>query len=157
MEKSQQGVTKSNGTYTLNGDAHLLFNRLGNHNKISFTVKTSSNTDKFGFSFVRGSDFDKYYSIIVNPENDSQRKLNFEEEGKSGQGFIAGIDGYVFNRPTDNTYHVTVYTDNSICVVYVNDICSYTNRIYGIQKNCWSINSYGGNISVSDVKVSQYE
>ena len=157
MEKSQQGVTESNGTYMLNGDARLLFNRLGNHNKISFTVKTSSNTDKFGFSFVRGSNSDKYYSIIVNPENDSQRKLNFEEEGKSGQGFIAGIDSYVFNRPTDNTYHVIVYTDNSICVVYVNDICSYTNRIYGIQKNCWSINSYGGNISVSDVKVSQYE
>ena len=41
-------------------------------------------------------------------------------------------------------------------VMYINDVCAYTNRIYGIQKNCWSINNYGGSITVSDVKVSQY-
>lgn len=69
---------------------------------------------------------------------------------------ITGIDGYIFNRPEDNTYNITIYTDNSVCVMYINDICSYTNRIYGIQKNCWSINNYGGNITVSNVKVSEY-
>ena len=40
-------------------------------------------------------------------------------------------------------------------VMYINDVCAYTNRIYGIQKNCWSINSYGGNITISDLKVFQ--
>ena len=29
--------------------------------------------------------------------------------------------------------------NNSVMVMYINDICAYTNRIYGIQKNCWSI------------------
>ena len=28
--------------------------------------------------------------------------------------------------------------------------------IYGIYKNCWSINNYGGSISVSNVQVSNY-
>ncbi|WP_418942658.1 glycoside hydrolase domain-containing protein [Phocaeicola plebeius] len=154
MAQSESGVTGDNGVYTMTGDSYILFNRLQVHNKISFTVKTSSAADKFGFSFVRGTDSKKYYSIIVNPESDVKRKINFEEEGEEGKGFIKGIDGYIFDTPADNTYHVTVYTDNSICVVYINDNVAYTNRIYGMQKNCWSINNYGGSIEVSDVKVN---
>lgn len=157
MAQSESGVTGDNGVYTMTGDSYLLFNRLQVHNKISFTVKTSSAADKFGFSFVRGTDSKKYYSIIVNPESDVKRKINFEEEGEEGKGFIDGIDGYEFDTPADNTYHVTVYTDNSICVVYINDNVAYTNRIYGMQKNCWSINNYGGSIEVSDVKVNVQE
>ena len=137
-------------------DSYLLFNRLGYHNKISFTITTSNNWDKFGVSFVRGTDSEKYYSLVVNPENEQTRKINFEEEGSAGRGFISGIDGYNFARPTDNVYHVTIYTDNSIAVMYINDVCCYTNRIYEIQKNCWSINNYGGNITISNLAVSQY-
>ena len=40
-------------------------------------------------------------------------------------------------------------------VMYINDNVCYTQRIYGIQKNCWSINNYGGNITISDLKISQ--
>lgn len=154
MAQSESGVTANNGVYTMTGDSYLLFNRLQVHNKISFTVKTASAADRFGFSLVRGTDSGKYYSVIVNPESDGRRKINFEEEGEEGKGFIDGIDGYYFDTPADNTYHVTVYTDNSVCVVYINDNVAYTNRIYGMQKNCWSINNYGGSIEVSDVKVS---
>ena len=134
----------------------MLFNRLGYHNRISFTVTTSNAWDKFGVSLVRGTDAKQYYTMVVNPESEFTRKVNFEQEGEAGMGFVAGIDGYVFERPADNVYHVTICTDNSICVMYINEVCCYTNRIYGIQKNCWSINNYGGEIKVSDVKVSQY-
>lgn len=142
----------------LSGDnAYMLLSRLGSHNKISFTVTTSNEWDKFGISMVRGSDSKKYYTMVVNPESENNRKVNFEEQGVEGKGFIAGIDGYVFARPADNVYNVTIYTDNSICVMYINDVCSYTNRIYGIQKNCWSINSYNGaNVKISNLKISQY-
>lgn len=153
---SESGVTQSGNNFTMSGESFVLFNRLGYHNKITFTVKTSGNTDKFGLSLVRGSNSEKYYSIIVNPESELTRKINFEQEGPAGKGFIAGIDGYLFDRPTDNTYNVTIFTDNSVCVVYINDNVCYTNRIYGIQKNCWSINNYGGNIEVSNVKVNAY-
>ena len=156
MAQSEKGVESIDGGYKLSGDSYLLFSRLGYHNWISFTVTTSGNTDKFGVSFVRGGDSQKYYSMVVNPENDQVRKVNFEEEGKAGRGFIAGIDGYNFTRPADNVYHVTICTDNSIAVMYINDVCCYTNRIYGIQKNCWSINNYGGSITVSNLSVSRY-
>lgn len=99
----------------------------------------------------------KYYSLIINPEdNNSNRKINFEQKGKEGIGFIAGIDGYKFPVPADNIYHVTICTDNSVCTVYINDNVAYTNRIYGIQKNCWSLDSYEGSIQVSNIKVSYY-
>ena len=142
---------------TLSGDgAFVLYNRLGTHNHIKFDVKTSNNWDKFGISLVRGTDSETYYTMVVNPEGEDVRKVNFEQEGPKGKGFIEGIDGYVFRRPADNVYHIDIYTDNSVMVMYINDVCAYTNRIYGIQKNCWSINNYGGSIAVSDVKVSQY-
>jgi beta-fructofuranosidase len=168
----------SNGT--LSGDgAYVLYSRLGAHNHISLTVTTSNNWDKFGISLVRGSDSKKYYTLVFNPENENWRKVNFEEEGpwteeddktkdasEKPKGFIDGIDSYGFDRPADNVYKIDIYTDNSVMVMYVNDrpadassqgrnLC-YTNRIYGIQKNCWSVNNYGGSITVSDVKVSEY-
>ena len=152
-------VMASNGynNGSLSGDgAYVLYNRLGNHNHISFTVTTSNNWDKFGISLVRGSDSNKYYTMVVNPENENWRKINFEEEGEDGKGFIRGIDGYGFARPDNNVYKVDIYTDNSVMTMYINDNVCYTQRIYGIQKNCWSINNYGGSISVSDVEVSQY-
>ena len=151
-------VMASNGynNGTLSGDgAYVLYNRLGSCNHLSFNVTTSNNWDKFGISFVRGTDSKKYYTIVVNPEDENHRKLNFEQEGEEGKGFIEGIDGYWFERPADNVYNIDIYTDNSVLTLYINDVCAYTQRIYGIQKNCWSINNYGGSVTVSDMKVSQ--
>lgn len=138
--------------FTLSGVESKLLPRLGVENRMSFTVTTSNVWDKFGMSFSRGSDSDIYYSVIVNPESDTTRKINFEEEG--GIGFIPNTDGYVFSTPEDGVYDVTIVTDNSIVTVYINDNVAYTNRIYGTPNNCWSINSYGGNISISNLRIS---
>ena len=141
----------------INGDGYVLYNRLGYHNHISFTLTTAGEGDKWGVSFVRGTDAAKYYSMVVNPEwENGRRKVNFEQEGEEGKGFIAGADGYIFPSPADNTYKVDIYTDNSVVVMYINGEYGTTQRIYGLPKNCWSINSYGGNVTISDVKVSQY-
>ena len=98
---------------TLTGDdAYVMYNRLSAHNHISLTVKTSNNWDKFGVSFVRSTDPDYYYTLVVNPEEENARKVNFEQEGYRiveewseeeqkmvekkvyGKGFIEGADGY---------------------------------------------------------------
>ena len=67
-------------------------------------------------------------------------------------------------EPLDGAAVCLTFTDapasraslNSTCVVYINDNVAYTNRIYGMQKNPWSINSYSGTVEVSAVKVSYY-
>lgn len=156
------------------GKDYVMYNRLGAHNHISFTAKTATDGDRFGVSFCRGyinvKETDKNtgqevevpvhskcYTLMVNPEwENGRRKINFEQEGYFGKGFIEGADGYIFPRPADNTYHVDIYTDNSVVTMYINGDYGCTQRIYGLQKNCWSINTYGNAVTVSDVKVSQY-
>lgn len=154
VAKSDDGVQGNASNLKLTGNAWALFPRLGYENRIEFTVKTAGKRDKFGISFVRGTDADVFYSLVLNDEDDNTRKINFEQQGKNGCGFLANGDSYVFQRPADNTYHIVITTDNSICTMYVNDVCCYTNRIYGIQRNCWSINSYSGNIEVSGLTVA---
>lgn len=139
--------------FTLTGDESRLMKRLGTENRISFQLKTSSPWDKFGVSFARGKDSEKYYSIIVNPESESVRKINYEEEG--GIGFVQNCDGYNFNTPTDGVYNITIITDNSVMTMYINETVAYTTRVYGTARNCWSINSYGGTIEVSNLKISK--
>ena len=58
----------------------MLYNRLGTCNHITFTVKTAGDADRFGVSFVRDTDAKKYYTMMVNPEeNGTARKVNFEK------------------------------------------------------------------------------
>ena len=143
---------KAEADFNLTGFEHKLFPRLGTENRLSFTVTASSADDRFGISFGRGSDSVAYPTLIVNPEGSDRRKINFEEEG--GAGFISGGDGYLFNTPADNVYNITVVTDNSVVTLYINDCAAYTGRVYGTQKNPWSINCYDGSISVSNIKVA---
>lgn len=138
--------------FRLNGVDHKLLPRLVSENRMTFTVTTSNPWDKFGVSFARGSDSEKFYSVIVNPESETLRKINFEEEGEDARGFIANADGYVFEAPADGVYDITIACDNSVMTLYINDVAAYTNRVYGAAKNCWSINSYGGDISISNLK-----
>lgn len=153
--QSSSGVIAENKDgFKLMGSSFVEFMPLHLQNYISMTIVTSSRTDKFGISFCRNVESDKYYSVIVNPENmGTQRKIIFCEEGPSGQGYIPGIDSYVFLPPSDNVYRIKVFTSGSVCVVYINDSVAYTNRIYGLENNSWSINNYGGSIEVKNIKV----
>ena len=145
---------KSESDFTLSDSEYKLLSRLGTENRISFTLKTSSPWDKFGLSFARGQDSERFYSIIVNPENESVRKINYEEEG--GIGFVPNTDGYNFNTPSDGVYNIVVITDNSVMTMYINETVAYTTRVYGTARNCWSINCYNGNIEISDLKVARH-
>ena len=118
-------MIESGKTYTLGEGASVIFNRLKVHNKISFTVKTASNTDRFGISFVRGTDSASWYSIHVNAD---EGKANFEKDGDDAKYLFDNK----FNIPADNEYRVTIYSDQSVCVTYINDQLSFTNRIYQI-------------------------
>lgn len=143
------------------GDNYTLYNRLGAHNHISFTVKTAGKDDKFGVSFGRGKGNDKFVTLrFNNPHWDWDKgEHKFRTEYWIGNGvedeFINNTEGNFFPFAEDNTYNVDIYTDNSVVVVYVNGTGCMTNRIYGLANNCWSINRYG-NVTVSDLKVSQY-
>ena len=144
---------KAEADFTLTEGQSKLLPRLGTENRISFILKTSSPWDKFGISFARGSDSQVYYSLIVNPESESIRKINYEEEG--GIGFVPNYDGYNFNTPIDGEYNITIITDNSIVTMYINENVAFTTRVYDTPRNCWSVNCYSGSIEVKDLKVAK--
>ena len=137
----------------------VMFNTLGYHNHISMTVTTADKADRFGISFVRGDrkdgdkTYEKYYSIMVCPDGNNNY-IRFEEE--QGKWELKGGDSYRFPIPADRTYNINIYTDNSVLVMYINDVLTYTQRIYGIQRNCWSVNCYEGAMTVKDIQVKQY-
>lgn len=142
--------------HTIASGNHLLLERLGHHNKISFTAIAEDANTRFGFSFARGTDSEQYISLVVNPEDGgNKKKVNMEEEGEAGAGFLSGMDSYLFPTPADNTYNVTIYTDNSVAVVYINNVLAHTVRIYGLQQNCWSINAYSGSVDIRNLSVAQ--
>ena len=103
----------------------------------------------FGISFVRGTDSKSWYSIHVNAD---EGKANFEKDGDNAKYLFDNK----FNIPADHEYRVTIYSDQSVCVTYINDQLSFTNRIYQMQKNPWALCCYKGEITVSDIQVSTY-
>ncbi len=149
------GVSWSDGVLKIDcADSGALFSRLGEHNLIEMEVIC---TGGFSISLARGSDSEKWYSIVINPEDGgSARKINFEEEGPSGQGYIDGIDSNLFPAAEDDRYRLRLFTDKSVTVLYVNDLCCWTNRIYGVSKNCWSINSCDSPLEVGNLEIHSY-
>ena len=157
--KEEGNLTETEGGYTMKAYSSVMFNTLNYHNHISMTVTTSDKADRFGISFVRGDrkdgdkTYEKYYSIMVCPDGNNNY-IRFEEE--QGKWELKGGGSYPFPIPADRTYNINIYTDNSVLVMYINDVLTYTQRIYGIQRNCWSVNCYEGEMTVKDIQLKQY-
>ena len=92
--------------------------------------------------------------MVCPDDNGNKHYIRFEEE--QGVWELKGGGSYSFVTPADNTYTIDIYTDNSVMVMYINDIVTYTQRIYGIQRNCWSVNCYEGEMTVKDIQIKQY-
>lgn len=149
--ESKLGAVKSIESFSMNAGEHKLLPRLGTTNRIHMTLTASADA-RFGFSFGRGSDSESYYSLIVNPEGGSNRKINLEQEG--GAGFIGDNDSYLFQAPENGVYDITIVTDNCTLALYINDTLCYTNVIYGIRNNGWSVNCYDGSVNVTEPGVA---
>ena len=66
---------------------------------------------------------------------------------------IQWIDGCIFTQPSDMKYNFSIFNEISVFVLYINDIACYTNRIYGIGGNKWSIGSQNASLVISDIAV----
>lgn len=145
-------VEVSTTSASLAAGASLDLPALSDKVHLSFTVTASSAQTKFGISVAKESWSNRYYSIIINPEANNRAKVNFEQEGPDAMGFIPYIDGYFFSQPTDRIYHIDIYIDRSVFVLYINDQVCYTNRIYGLQNKPWTIRCYNGSVQITDIR-----
>lgn len=156
-ERFSRSVATAYETVSLSTGQQQEMETLGTMDHLSLTVTTAGNDDVFGILVCREPGYDKYYTLQVQAEANGKRKLNFLEEGVGAQGFVPDIDSYFFNRPADNTYHIHIFIENNVLVLYINDQLCYTNRIYNIHNNHWGLTCYSGSMVATDISHQQYE
>lgn len=153
-----QEISKSDGAegssaqgYTLAAGQSVRFGRLNYVNKLSFTVKATPGASVFGLSFVDCSDRDYNYRVYV---EDRWNNLKFDKvtTDKDGKETRQNINLLGLQPAADGVYHVTVVSDHSVCVVYINNQYAFTNRINGMTLNPWSLFCSDGKVEFSDLK-----
>ena len=143
-----EGVTESDGSYTLSGTSSLSFGRLKYKNELKATVTASSNTNEiFGFSFVDNSDKDAVYTVRLNLQD---KKIYFNKDARNGG--VTEINQVPLPRSANREYNIRIYNDQSVCVLYVNDEVAFTNRIYGMPRNPWKMVCEQGTVTVSHLE-----
>ena len=57
------------------------------------------------------------------------------------------------NVPANKEFDITIISENSVCVIYINDEIAFTNRIYKMNQNPWAIFADNGEVTFSDLKM----
>ena len=151
---SQTGsVSLSGRKYTLGNTGRVQFARLKRANRLEINFKANSNTNEvFGFSVRDYSDGNNTrYSFRLNLAN-QKLYLNKDVNG----GGVTEISQKALPRTSDGVYNLKVVQEQSIIVIYVNDKIAFTNRIYNMARNPWSIFCESGTVEVEEPKAWSY-
>ncbi len=151
---SQTGsVSLSGRKYSLGANSRVQFARLKRANRLEINFKANSNTNEvFGFSVRDYSDGNNTrYSFRLNLAN-QKLYLNKDVNG----GGVTEISQIALPRTSDGVYNLKVVHEQSIIVVYVNDKIAFTNRIYNMARNPWSIFCENGSVEVEEPKAWSY-
>jgi beta-fructofuranosidase len=149
------GSSNSNANYTLKANgvekAYSLFDRETKPFKIKTQIIAGSST-QFGFGFGACGTLNEVYSIVFDLE---KKQIRLEKSIKNGSSsaVISTLTQLPLAVPTSKQFDVTVVSENSVCVVYINDEIAFTNRIYKMSQNPWTIFANNGEVTLSDLNV----
>lgn len=141
--------------YTLAAGSSVRFARTNYRNLIEFDVQANPGQSVFGLAFADCSDRSYDYRVYI---EDRWNNLKFDRVEQSADGTESrqNINAFSFIHPDDGKYHITAVTDQSVCVVYVNGQYAFTNRIYGLQRNPWSLFCSDGEVKITGLKISTF-
>lgn len=145
----------ASGGYTLDAGQEVRFARLAYTNKIEFDAVVTPGTSVFGLAFADGSGRDYDYRVYI---EDRWNNLKFDKTASAPGGTESrqNINALGLVPASDGRYHVTAVTDHSVCVVYINGQYAFTNRVYGMQRNPWSLFCSDGSVKVTGLTLSTY-
>ena len=148
------GSTNSNSNYALNASgvekSYSLFDRETKPFKIKTRINAAS-SNQFGFGFGACGTLDEVYSIVFDI---TKNQLRLEKSIKNGSStVISTLTQLPLTVPSNKQFDVTIVSENSVCVVYINDEIAFTNRIYKMSQNPWTIFANNGEVTFSDLKV----
>ena len=159
MIKSQGSVAGEAGNYVMNIEgkrSYALFNRNTAPVKIEMSIDASQ-SDRFGFSFGACDDLSQVYSVVfdlTSSNNYSMPALFLNRESNYTTGsYTDELNFTPLIVPEDHVFDIKIVIEKSICVVYVDNNVAFTNRIYKMDRNPWTIFVDDGTIDVSDLSI----
>lgn len=118
--------------------ASVVFNPVSsNRYIINATVNYKSSSKDFGFMIGNCDATENFYSIRFVPFLNT---LRFDTEKRSALNYTTIARTSVpVNLSANNDYKVTIIVENSMVIVYVNDVAALTCRIYKAIGTNWGI------------------
>lgn len=159
--KKQGSVSGLNGSYTITsqgGRSFAMFNR--NTVPVKITMKIdASHATKFGFSFGAAGDLSQIYSVLFDLTSTNRWStpalfLNKEMIYATG-AYTNELNFTPLIVSNNKIFNIRIIIEKSICIVYVNDNVAFTNRIYRMDQNPWTIFADSGTIIISDFTIKQ--
>lgn len=117
--------------------------------KITAKIKAGTSTS-FGISFGACGNLREVYDLVFDLSN-SQLRMDKNIRGQS-PSTLASVKLPV---PANKEFDVTVITEGSVAVIYVNNQIALSTRSYRMNQNPWGIFSNSGSATFSDVKLSK--
>jgi beta-fructofuranosidase len=135
-----------------------MFNRNTTPVKISLKIDASQ-SNSFGFSFGAGGSMSEIYSVafdLTSTNHYSTPVLFMNKESN----FVTGSYSKELNFtplivPDDKIFNVKIIIEKSICILYINDNVAFTNRIYKMDQNPWTIFADNGTIKISNFTINK--
>ncbi len=150
------GSTVNNASYILNASgvdkSYALFDREIKPFKIKTKIIAGSAT-QFGFGFGACSTQNEVYSIVFDLAN-NQIRLEKSIKNGTSSAVISTLTQLPLTVPINKQFDVTIVSENSVCVVYINNEIAFTNRIYKMDQNPWTIFTNNGDVTFSSLTVS---
>ena len=145
------GTTKQGDAYTLKGNASekafSVFDRETGAFKIKTHIKATSST-QFGFEFGACGTRNEVFSIVFDL---TKNQLRLDKVIKNASSL--NVTQLPLNVPANTEFDITIISENSVCVIYINDEIAFTNRIYKMNQNPWAIFADNGEVTFSDLKI----
>jgi len=81
--------------------------------------------------------------------------LCMNKEARYGGGSKTELNFTPLTVPTNRIFNVKIIIEKSIGIVYVNDRVAFTNRIYKMDQNPWTIFADQGTVQVNGLKIEK--
>lgn len=142
-------VERQGNSFTINGNAFSVQSRLPSSAKLSMTITSVDQQSSFGIGFGACDKQEEVYSIRFDLKN---KKIKLDRDlTSSGIKTSTTLTEQPLANLNDGVFDVKVVIEKSVCVIYVNGEIAFTNRIYKMNQNPWTLFADGGTTVFSDV------
>ena len=129
--------------------AYCTFNRELGITKITATID-AKDSNRFGFELGACGNRSELYAIVFDLE---EGKLNLESILLDSSESI--LNSVNLPLPADNVFEVTLLIENSVASIYVNNEIAFSNRIYKMNQNPWSLFADNGALVINKLEINK--